>query len=242
MVLTSVPSPSIVASIRSPGASQTGFAMAAGAMVGQNLGAGREDRARQAVRLTVLYCLIVTVSTAALFLTMPRTLVGVFTTDPAVIDAGAQYLRIISIAQIGQTFELIFEGALAGAGYTAALMIVSTALTGLRIPLSGWWSGLFGLVGIWWALSLWLTEYRVTLDRGLLTLVRRGLLARGPIEIPQAWLRNVRVKRGMQAGNKLYYDLIVETADGKHTAARSLPDYDVASWLATYWAAGGTRS
>ena len=95
--------------------------------------------------------------------------------------------------------------------------------------------GLFDALFVWWALSLWLTEYRVTLDRGLLTLVRRGLLARGPIEIPQAWLRNVRAKRGMQAGNKLYYDLIVETADGKHTAARSLPDYDVASWLAHHW-------
>jgi len=101
--------------------------------------------------------------------------------------------------------------------------------------------GLFDAFFVWWALSLWLTEYRVTLDRGLLTLVRRGLFARGPIEIPQAWLRNVRAKRGMQAGNKLYYDLIVETAGGKHTAASSLPDYDVASWLAKHWSAGGSR-
>jgi len=33
-------------------------------------------------------------------------------------------------------------------------MIVSTGLTALRIPLSAWWSGKIGLVGIWWALSL----------------------------------------------------------------------------------------
>ena len=132
----------------------TGFALAAGALVGQNLGAGHEDRARRAVWLTVGYCLVVTVTTAVLFLAIPRTLVGLFTADPAVIDAGAQYLRIISIAQIGQSFELIFEGALAGAGYTLWPMVASTGLTALRIPLSAWWSGAFGLVGIWWALSL----------------------------------------------------------------------------------------
>ena len=132
----------------------TGFALAAGALVGQNLGAGHEDRARRAVWLTVGYCLVVTVSTAVLFLTVPRVLVGLFTTDAAVIDAGARYLRIISIAQIGQTFELILEGSLAGAGYTLWPMAASTGLTALRIPLSAWWSGAFGLVGIWWALSL----------------------------------------------------------------------------------------
>jgi len=132
----------------------TGFALSAGALVGQNLGAGREDRARRAVWLTVGYCLVVTVTTSIAFLAAPRALVGLFTDDPAVIEAGSLYLRIITIAQIGQTFELIFEGALAGAGYTVLPMIVSTGLTALRIPLSAWWSGKIGLVGIWWALSL----------------------------------------------------------------------------------------
>ncbi len=92
---------------------------------------------------------------------------------------------------------------------------------------------------VWWALHTWFTEYHVTLDRGLLTLVRRGFMARAPIEIPRAWIRSVRAKVGMQAGNKLYYDLEVETADGKHTAASSLPDYDVATWLARHWAQAG---
>lgn len=100
---------------------------------------------------------------------------------------------------------------------------------------------LFDAVFVWWALNLWLTEYRVTLDRGVLTLARRGFMARKPIEVPQQWIRAVRAKRGMQAGNKLYYDVEIETADGKHTAASSLADYDVASWFARHWAAGGAR-
>jgi hypothetical protein len=101
-------------------------------------------------------------------------------------------------------------------------------------------SALFDAALVWWALSLWLVEYRVTLDRGLLTLSRHGFMARAPIEIPLEWIRGVRAKRGMQTGNKLYYDLTIDTADGSHTAASALADYDVASWLARHWMAGGT--
>lgn len=132
----------------------SGLALSASALVGQNLGAGREDRARQAVRLTIKYCLFVTAATAIAFLLIPETLVRLFTSDPDVIRDGALYLRLISAAQIGQTFELILEGAMAGAGYTLWPQVASTTLTALRIPLAAWWSRAFGLVGIWIALSV----------------------------------------------------------------------------------------
>ena len=132
----------------------SGFALAASALVGQNLGARQEPRAREAVRLTVRYCLVVTVTTAVAFLLIPARLVALFTGDPQVIADGVLYLRVIAFAQIGQSFELILEGALAGAGYTFWPQIVSTSLTALRIPLAAWWSGCFGLLGIWLALSV----------------------------------------------------------------------------------------
>ena len=132
----------------------SGFSLAASALVGQNLGARQEERAREAVRLTVKYCLVVTVTTAVAFLVIPETLVTLFTSDSGVIADGALYLRVIAFAQIGQSFELILEGALAGAGYTFWPQIASTSLTALRIPLAAWWSGVFGLLGIWLALSV----------------------------------------------------------------------------------------
>jgi len=132
----------------------SGFALAASALVGQNLGARQEARARQAVRLTVGYCLAVTVTTALVFLLVPERLVALFTTDADVIADGVLYLRVIAFAQIAQSFELILEGALAGAGYTFWPQIASTTLTGLRIPLAAWWSQSFGLLGIWLALSV----------------------------------------------------------------------------------------
>ncbi len=132
----------------------SGFALAASALVGQNLGARQEDRAREAVRLTVGYCLMVTVTTAIAFLVIPDRLVSLFTRDPQVIADGVLYLRVIAFAQIGQSFELILEGALAGAGYTFWPQIASTTLTALRIPLAAWWSQALGLLGIWLALSV----------------------------------------------------------------------------------------
>lgn len=132
----------------------SGFALSAAALVGQNLGAGREDRARQAARLTILFCLCVTVPTALAFVTIPERLVALFTTDPAVIADGSLYLQVIAFAQIGQTFEIVLEGALAGAGYTLWPMLTGTVFTTLRIPLAAWWSGTMGLFGIWLALSL----------------------------------------------------------------------------------------
>ncbi len=132
----------------------TGFALAASALVGQNLGARQEARAREAVRLTVGYCLVVTVTTAVAFLLIPGQLVALFTPDPHVIADGVLYLRVIAFAQIAQSFELILEGALAGAGYTFWPQIASTTLTALRIPLAAWWSRPLGLLGIWLALSV----------------------------------------------------------------------------------------
>ena len=132
----------------------SGFALSASALVGQNLGARQERRAQQAVRMTVRYCLLVTSATAIAFLAIPERLVALFTTDPAVIADGSLYLRVIAFAQIGQTFEIILEGALAGAGYTFWPQIVSTSLTVLRVPLAAWWSATLGLLGIWIALSV----------------------------------------------------------------------------------------
>src|SRR5438876_843089 len=132
----------------------SGFALSASALVGQNLGAQQEARARQAVRMTVGYCLVATTVTAVAFLTIPETLVALFTPDPAVIGDGSLYLRVIAFAQIGQTFEIILEGALAGAGYTLWPQVASTTLTLLRVPLAAWWSSAVGLVGIWLALCV----------------------------------------------------------------------------------------
>jgi hypothetical protein len=118
----------------------------------------------------------------------------------------------------------VFGAAAVGLWMSAAPGIFALAFAG------------FGALFIWVAVDLWFTEYRVTLENGLLTVARRGPAgARTPVQIPLRWIRSIRAQRGMQAGDKLYYDLHVETANDSITAASSIADYSVADWLARHW-------
>lgn len=101
----------------------------------------------------------------------------------------------------------------------------------------------FGLVDalfVWWMLNLWLVEYRIVVRGDTLILERRGL-GRRKREIPRGRIARVSARRGMRAGDKLYYDLRVDTLD-KHTytAASALGDYAVARWLAEHLMGGVT--
>jgi Na+-driven multidrug efflux pump len=131
-----------------------GFGLAAETLVGQNLGARDPGRARTAGWLTARLAAVPSAILAVIFLLVPETLVGVFTTDPAVIEAGSLYLRTAAIAQFTMAFETVLEGALTGAGYTFGPMVVVVGLSALRIPLAALVAPTYGLVGVWWILAL----------------------------------------------------------------------------------------
>ena len=131
-----------------------GFGAAAAAIVGQNLGAGRPDRAERAGWITLGYATIPAVIAAVAALVIPERLAGLFTTDRAVIDVAVHYLRIGAIAELTVSAEIVLEGALGGAGHTVPPMLTSTALTALRIPVAWWAAGRWGVDGIWWTISL----------------------------------------------------------------------------------------
>lgn len=131
-----------------------GFGAAAAAIVGQNLGARQVARAERAGWITTAFAMLPALFMAIVSLTIPETLALAFTSDPAVVDETAMYLRINALSQLLLPAEIVLEGALGGAGDTVPPMITSTALTALRIPLAAWWAALWGPVGIWWAISL----------------------------------------------------------------------------------------
>ncbi|MCC6931414.1 MAG: MATE family efflux transporter [Gemmatimonadaceae bacterium] len=131
-----------------------GFGATAAAVVGQNLGARRVERAERAGWITMAFAMAPALVMAIASLAIPETLARVFTNDPTVVDETALYLRINALSQLLLPAEVVLEGALGGAGDTVPPMITSTALTAMRIPLAAWWASLWGPVGIWWAISV----------------------------------------------------------------------------------------
>ena len=131
-----------------------GFGAATAASVGQNLGAGRTDRAERAGWISVGFCTLFGVVACVVELLVPEWFASIFTHDSAVIAEAARYLRIAAISQLGICAEIVLEGALGGAGYTLAPMLTSTVITASRVPLAAWAATRFGSTGLWWTISL----------------------------------------------------------------------------------------
>ena len=131
-----------------------GFGAATAAIVGQNMGAGRSDRAERAGWISVAFCSVLGVLACAIELWIPERFAAVFSHDPAVIAEGARYLRIAALSQVGICAEIVLEGALGGAGATLPPMITSTLITVSRIPLAIWATERWGIVGLWWTICI----------------------------------------------------------------------------------------
>ena len=132
-----------------------GFSMTAATLVGQNLGAGQPERARQSVTLTIEIATGVLAVFAGAFLLFGPQLYGIFISDPEVIRQGVAYIRIVAVFEIFLAAEVILEGAFAGAGDTKPPFIVIFPLTLLRIPLAYLfaihWD--MGITAVWWVVS-----------------------------------------------------------------------------------------
>ena len=131
-----------------------GFGAATAAIVGQNLGAGRPDRAERAGWIATAFCTVGGVIAFALELIFPSQFASLFTSDAAVIAESVSYLRIAAISQLVVCSEIVLEGALGGAGETVPPMLASTALTASRIPLAAWAANRWGSAGVWWIISI----------------------------------------------------------------------------------------
>src|SRR5919199_631821 len=131
-----------------------GAGAATAAIVGQNLGAWRPERAERAGWLAVGFCTVLGALVCVLELTIPEWFAGIFSSDAAVIAEGANYLRIAAVSQLFVCAEIVLEGALGGAGDTVPPMLTSSTITLARIPFADWAAAEWGSSGIWWVISL----------------------------------------------------------------------------------------
>jgi putative MATE family efflux protein len=133
-----------------------GFSMAASALVGQNLGANNPERAARCAWGTVSLVVLETFIISIFFVTIPETIAGVFSSDPAVIKIASDYLIILGLSQIFMGIEITLEGAFTGSGNTVPPMLVSIPGSIARLPLAYFFCFTLdiGINGVWWTLTI----------------------------------------------------------------------------------------
>jgi putative MATE family efflux protein len=114
-----------------------GMANAAATMVGQNLGAGKPDRAETAVWRAGLYNLIFLGCVSVVFVAFPRFFIHLFTRDPDVVRFGVQCLQIVSCGFMFYAYGMVMTSAFNGAGDTWTPTVVNLFCLWLwEIPLA----------------------------------------------------------------------------------------------------------
>ena len=114
-----------------------GMANAAATLVGQNLGAGKPERAEHAVWRTGLYNMIFLGTVGVLFITFAEPIIGIFTSDPQVFPLAVTGLRFFSYGYISYAYGMVVSQAFNGAGDTFTPTVLNLICFWLcQIPLA----------------------------------------------------------------------------------------------------------
>ena len=113
-----------------------GLMGAAAAVAGQNLGAGRPDRADEAVHVAARFGFMGAAIIGLFFFFVPRQLLAIFgMSDPAVVEIGVELLRVLSFSGLLIAVALTYTGGLQGTGDTKSPLYISI-VSQLVLPLS----------------------------------------------------------------------------------------------------------
>jgi putative MATE family efflux protein len=116
-----------------------GLSNAAATLVGQNLGAGRPERAEQSVWRTGLYNMIFLGTIGIFFFAFATPIVRLFVNDPSVVPIAAIALRTLSCGNVGYAYAMVMLQAFNGAGDTMTPTIVNFfGFWVLELPLGYW--------------------------------------------------------------------------------------------------------
>ena len=134
-----------------------GLSNAAATLVGQNLGAGKPERAERAVWKTAFVNAAFLGLIGLIFLIYPQQIIGFFTTEPSVLAYGTDSLRIVAYGFVFYGFGMVFESAFNGAGDTWTPTYLNLFIFWLfEIPLAyvlAYQFG-FGPHGVFWAITV----------------------------------------------------------------------------------------
>ena len=106
------------------------MSQASAAMVGQNLGAKKQDRARKSVLCTLLCSVAFAVVISAVIMIFPHQVFGIFTPDEAVQSLGVFYIQMLAVHILVSAVTSSFQSMVIGSG-NAALNFVIGILDGV---------------------------------------------------------------------------------------------------------------
>ena len=134
-----------------------GLSNAAATMVGQALGAGKPERAEEAVWTAAKYNALVLGAVSVFFVTFAGWIVSIYTTDPLVAPYAVNCLRIVSTGFVFFAFGLVFTQSFNGAGDTWTPTWINLGCFWLwQIPLA-WFLAItleMGTVGVFIAMTV----------------------------------------------------------------------------------------
>jgi putative MATE family efflux protein len=114
-----------------------GVSNAAATLVGQNLGAGKPERAEAAAWTAGKYNTICLVVVGAIFLLFAPQLIGAFSSDPEVIPYGVECLRIVAAGFLFYGYGMVLSMSFNGAGDTRTPTLINLlCLWCFEIPLA----------------------------------------------------------------------------------------------------------
>ena len=134
-----------------------GLSNAAATMVGQNLGAGRPDRAEHAVWKAAQYNMIFLGTVGAIFLLGANGIASLFTRNPLVHPYAVSCLRIVSLGFLFYACGMVLTQAFNGAGDTWTPTLINLGIFWVwEIPLAWWLSShtTLGARGVFTALTV----------------------------------------------------------------------------------------
>ena len=134
-----------------------GLANAAATLVGQNLGAGKPERAETSVWRACLYNMVFLSAVGLVFVALPVPLVAAFTSEPAIAAHAVRALRIVSAGFPFYAYAMVLTNAFNGAGDTITPTIINVFCFWLwELPVAYGLAHTAGLgpPGVFWSIAV----------------------------------------------------------------------------------------
>lgn len=135
-------------------ATATGFSTAVSTFIGQNYGANKWDRINRGYASAFKFIGFIGIITSCLLIFAGEQIFSLFIKEEEAIQAGITYLKILGFSQFFMCVEITTAGAFNGIGKTIPPSVVGVTFNALRIPAAIILSGIIGLNGIWWSISM----------------------------------------------------------------------------------------